>query len=313
MRRSVDPSSVPTAEVHRYLLACVAPRPIAFVGTQDADGRENLAPFSFFNAFGANPPVVAFSPAFRGLDGTSKHTFDNVLETGEFTVSTVSYDMVHRMSYASADWPVDVEEFDAVGFRRSPSTLVSPPGVAESPMFMECRLMKHVPLGNGPGSGQLLIGEVVMFHFHESIFDGPYPDYRSMDLVARMGGPNYARANGDAVFSIPKPGKPGGFIDELPPAIRNSPILTGEDLAQLASVLPAAGIDSIERADIETESLEAELRFGQPARIIEAWMRAIDDGDVLESATTHQMVRRLLVSGNKEIALALLVASETPL
>lgn len=241
--RVIDPEEIPVGEVHRYLLSCIAPRPIAFVGTSDSEGRDNLSPFSFFNAFGANPPTVAFSPAFRGTDGSAKHTFENVLETGEFTVSVVSYDMIERMNLASADWPRDVDEFTAAGFTKAPSTRITPPGVLESPMFMECTLTKHVPLGEGPASGNLLIGQVRMFHIRDSVFEGKYPSIDRLDLVARMGGPYYCRASGDAVFSVAKPVGPGIGYDRLPESVRASRILSANDLGQLAThgSLPTAG------------------------------------------------------------------------
>lgn len=233
--RHIDPATIPIGEVHRYLLSCVAPRPIAFVATRSSDGIVNLSPFSFFNAFGANPPVVAFSPAFRGTDGSSKHTYDNIIETGEFTVSTVSYDMVEQMSLSSADWPREVDEFEASGFTPHSSRVVAPPGVAEAAMFMECTLMHHLSLGNGPASGNLIVGEVKMFHIKESVFVGKYPDIDRLDLVARMGGPNYCRASGDSVFSLAKPSGLGVGYQALPESVKRSVVLTANDTGILAS------------------------------------------------------------------------------
>lgn len=194
----------------------------------------NLSPFSFFNAFGANPPVIAFSPAFRGTDGSAKHSFLNIQETGEFTVSVVSYSMVEQMSLASADWPASIDEFIKAGFTKLPSEKVGPPGVAESPMVMECKLLQHVDLGGKASSGNLMIGEVVMFHIKESVFDGKYMDHNRLDLVARMGGPYYCRASGSAVFELPKPAGLGIGFDGLPDHVRTSHVLTGNHLAKLA-------------------------------------------------------------------------------
>ena len=234
--RSIDPSTVPTGESHRYLLSCVAPRPIAFVGTQNSEGAVNLSPFSFFNAFGANPPVVAFSPAFRGTDGSAKHTFVNIKETEEFTVSVVNYSMVEQMSLASADWPEGVDEFVKAGFTTHPSQKIAPPGVAESPMVMECKLLQHVDLGGDPGSGNLMIGEVLMFHIQEDVFEGKYPHHDKLDLVARMGGPYYCRASGEAVFELAKPSGLGVGFDGLPESVQKSRVLTGNHLGKLAGV-----------------------------------------------------------------------------
>ena len=234
--RSIDPSTVSPGETHRYLLSCVAPRPIAFVGTQNSEGTDNLSPFSFFNAFGANPPVVAFSPAFRGTDGTAKHTFLNIEEIQEFTVSVVSYSMVEQVSLASAEWPEGVDEFVKAGFTKLPSQKIVPPGVAESPMVMECKLLQHVDLGGKAASGNLMIGEVLMFHIQDWVFEGKYPHYEKLDLVARMGGPYYCRATGDAVFELPKPSGLGIGFDGLPESLRNSRVLTGNHLGKLAGV-----------------------------------------------------------------------------
>lgn len=278
--RHIDPQSVPTGEVHRYLLSCVAPRPIAFVGTTDGAGQVNLSPFSFFNAFGANPPTVAFSPAFRGTDGSAKHTYENVLATGEFTVSIVSYGMVEQMNLASADWPRDVDEFDAAGFTRAPSQLITPPGVAESPMFMECTLKQHVPLGDGPASGNLLVGEVRMFHIKESVFDGKYPSIDRLDLVARMGGPFYCRASGDAIFSLAKPAGLGIGYNRLPESIRSSTILSANNIAQLATHPDVPSADQVNeflervRGVAEgrvVDDLDAELRGSDLDRLLTAW------------------------------------------
>jgi flavin reductase (DIM6/NTAB) family NADH-FMN oxidoreductase RutF len=277
--RHIDPDTIPHSESHRYLLTCVAPRPIAFAGTMDADGRPNLAPFSFFNAFGANPPVVAFSPAFRGVDGTPKHTLLNILETKEFTISVVSYSMVEQVSLASSDFPEGVDEFVKAGFTKLPSTKIRPFGVAESPMVMECRLLHHISLGGKAASGNLLVGEVVMFHIRDSVFDGKYPNADRLDLVGRMGGPLYCRASGGAIFTLAKPTHVGVGFDALPEAVRESMILTGNDLAKLAGVerLPEEEIVQgfwAERfpgaEEIISDDVELELRMGDPGRAITA-------------------------------------------
>lgn len=317
--RHIDPSTVPHAESHRYLLSCVAPRPIAFVGTLDTDGRPNLAPFSFFNAFGANPPVIAFSPAFRGVDGTPKHTFLNIKATGEFTVSAVTYSMVEQVSLASSDFETGVDEWIKAGFTKLPSTKIAPPGVAESPFVMECRLLQHIDLGGGPASGNLMIGEVVMFHIKESAFDGKYPSADRLDLVARMGGPLYCRASGPAVFELPKPTHVGVGFDALPAEVRDSTVLTGNDLGRLAG---AASIPERELArerwrtlarelpQTTSDDFEVELRSGSPERALEALIVRMRDtgGSERDAADRHRLAQAFLRAHQVERAWECLLA-----
>jgi flavin reductase (DIM6/NTAB) family NADH-FMN oxidoreductase RutF len=231
-----DPDLLPFSEVHRILLGGVAPRPIAFVSTLDKQGRSNLAPFSFFNAFGVNPPIICFSPAYAGRTGLPKHTFLNLLETGECTVSIVTYDMVFQTSLASSPFAAGVDEFAKAGFTKTQSIKVMPHGVAESPFVMEARLLQHIEFGGKPGSANMLICEVVLLHVKEEVFDEKGSiDPRKMDQVARMGGPWYSRANAD-LFQLPQPLKPLVGIDALPEELKHSSILTGSDLAKLATI-----------------------------------------------------------------------------
>lgn len=285
--RHIDPSTIPHEESHRYLLAGVAPRPIAFVGTASADGVPNLSPFSFFNAFGANPPVIAFSPAYRGTDGAPKHTFLNIKATGEFTVSIVTYSMIGQVSLASSNFAEGVDEWVKSGFTKLPSHRIAPPGVLESPMVMECRLLHHIDLGGRPASGNLMIGEVVMFHIKESAFNGKYLDAERLDLVARMGGPFYCRATGSAIFALPKPTGIGVGFDGLPDDVRLSPWLTGNELARLAgsSRLPTTEAvtsywDHVrERAIHEADDLDIEVRIANAERMEEIAVRMARDGN----------------------------------
>ncbi len=309
--RVIEPTTVPTSEVHRYLLSCVAPRPIAFVASNDGDGRSNLAPFSFFNAFGAAPPVVAFSPAFRGTDGSAKHTLENVLATGEFTISVVSYNMVEQMSLASADWPKGVDEFEVAGFNKVESHVIAPPGVAEAPMFMECVLAEHVSLGDAPGSGNLIIGEVKMFHMREEIFSGKYPDIDRLDLVARMGGPNYCRASGDAVFSLSKPTGLGVGYDAIPESARKSEYLSANDIGILASHSALPNRSQVEAlcsrmttmpARTDGVALETLLHHGTTEELVDLFLAlcaATNGSDDLQPQA-HQIVHALLRSRDAE-------------
>ncbi len=319
--RNIDPSTIPHAEAHRYLLAGVAPRPIAFVGTLDANGQPNLSPFSFFNAFGANPPVIAFSPAFRGSDGTPKHTLLNIKASGEFTVSVVSYSMVEQVSLASGDYAAGVDEFVKSGFTKLPSQKIRPFGVAESPMVMECKLLQHVPLGDGPASGNLLIGEVVMFHIKESAFEGQYLNAERLDLVGRMGGPLYCRASGPAVFTLAKPTKPGIGFDQLPERVRTSRVLTGNELAKLAGVEMLPDTDVVrtfwsEKLDavpaLVPDNFELEMRVGNTDRALEMLAARIHEGESpLEmEIELHRVAQLLLRKGDVERAWDCVLAVE---
>lgn len=236
MKRVFDPKEIPFHETHRLLLGGIAPRPIAFVGSTDKDGRPNLAPFSFFNAFGANPPVICFSPAYSGKTGAPKDTFLNVQETGECTISIVTYDMVHQMSIASAPYERGVDEFVKSGFTKHESHLVKAPGVAESPFIMEAKLLQHVGFGGLPGSANMMICEVLLFHISEEVItDRMAIDPRKMDHVARMGGSWYSRA-AQGLFELSQPTTAANSFDMLPKEILTSSILSGQDIAKLLHI-----------------------------------------------------------------------------
>jgi flavin reductase (DIM6/NTAB) family NADH-FMN oxidoreductase RutF len=239
--RTFDPAELTHQRVHQLLLGGVAPRPIAFVGSVDAEGNANLAPFSFFNAFGANPPVICFSPAFSGKTGAPKDTLLNLLETKECTVSVVTYDMVHQASLASAPYERHVDEFVKAGFTKLPSQKVKAPGVAESPFVMEAKLLHHIDFGGKPAGANMLICEVVLFHIKEEIFtEKDQIDPRKMDQVSRMGGPWYSRA-AHGLFQLVQPATAKHGFDDLPESIRKSPYLSGSDIAKLLDIetLPA--------------------------------------------------------------------------
>jgi flavin reductase (DIM6/NTAB) family NADH-FMN oxidoreductase RutF len=276
--RTILPADLSPIEANALLCGGVAPRPIALASTVSADDIRNLSPFSFFNAFGSNPPTVAFAPNRRGRDGTVKHTYLNAVATGEFVIAAVSYAMLHPMNVASAEWPDGVDEFPKSGLTPLPAQLVKPALVAESPFQMECRLQQVVELGTGPGSGLMLIGEVLAFHVREDCFvDGIlHPD--ALDLVGRNGGAFYTRASGAAVFQVPKPaGKPLGY-DALPEALRASRILTANDLGQLANSpgLPDLGAMARKAGDPEgADALEGALQSALArSDLDEAWRLA---------------------------------------
>ncbi|MGH2565159.1 MAG: flavin reductase family protein, partial [Ginsengibacter sp.] len=218
-----------TTEVQNFLQHAIAPRPICFASTIDADGNINLSPFSFFNLFSTNPPVVIFSPSRRVRDNTTKHTLQNVLEIPEVVINIVSYDMVQQASLSSCEYPKGSDEFIKAGFTKEPSQIVKPPRVKESPVQMECEVIEVKHLGTEGGAGNLIFAEILMIHVNENILgDDGKIDQRKLDLVARLGGNWYARINAENLFEVEKPHTALGIgIDHLPESIKSSGILTG--------------------------------------------------------------------------------------
>ncbi len=224
--------------MHSLLLGAVIPRPIALASTVDKQGNVNLSPFSFFNVFSANPPILIFSPARRGRDNTTKHTYENVKEVPEVVINIVTFAMVEQVSLASCEYPKGVNEFMKAGLTEAASTVVRPPRVAESPIAFECKVNQVIELGTGGAAGNLVICEVLRMHINEEVLD---PDGRinpgKLDAVARMGADFYLRAQGDNIFTVPKPNEKLGIgLDALPEPIRRSTVLTGNDLAKLANL-----------------------------------------------------------------------------
>jgi len=234
---TIDPKEVSTGKLHRYLLGAIGPRPIAFASTIDAEGRPNLSPFSFFNVFGSNPPTLIFSPARRGRDNTVKHTYNNVKSIDEVVINIVNYDIVQQMSLSSTEYAEGVNEFEKAGFSMLKSELVRPFRVAESPVQFECKVKQVIETGQEGGAGNLVICEVLKMHINENILDEDgFIDQHKIDLVARMGGNWYSRAN-LGMFEVPKPLSSLGIgIDAIPAEIRESKTLTGNDLGKLGNV-----------------------------------------------------------------------------
>ncbi len=241
----IIPSSIKTNELHAMLLGAIAPRPICFASTMDKDGNPNLSPFSFFNIFGSNPPTIIFSPARRVRDNTVKHTLENILLNKEVVINVVNYAMVQQTSLASCEYPAGINEFEKAGFTPIPSELIKPFRVKESPVQMECIVREVIATGQEGGAGNLVICEPVMIHINDNILnENGKIDPHKIDLVARMGGDFYCRASGDAVFEVAKPNmKLGIGVDALPLSIRNSNILTGNNLGQLGNVHEMPVID----------------------------------------------------------------------
>jgi len=235
---TIDPKEIPVPKLHHYLLGAVGPRPIAFASTIDKEGHPNLAPFSFFNVFSANPPIMVFSPARSGRTNTTKDTYENVKEVPECVINIVNYNIVEQMSLSSSPYDKDISEFVKAGLTPIKSDLVKPFRVKESPVQFECKVIEVKELGDGGGAGNLVICEVLKIHIDESILDDDNMiDQKKIDLVARMGGNWYCRADENSMFEVIKPVTTKGMgIDEIPEDIRTSKILTGNDLGKLGSV-----------------------------------------------------------------------------
>mgnify|MGYP001820746520 FL=1 len=234
---SIIPSEIATGKLHSYLLGAVGPRPIAFASTIDESGIPNLSPFSFFNVFSANPPILIFSPARRVRNNTTKHTLDNVLKIREVVINIVNYELVQQMSLTSTEYGEKENEFIKAGLTMLDSDLVRPYRVAESPVQFECKVTKVEALGDEGGAGNLVFSEVVKMHLHESILDeNGLIDQFKIDQVARMGGNWYSRAN-KGMFEVPKPlSRLGIGVDNIPEEIRSLEVLTGNDLGLLGNI-----------------------------------------------------------------------------
>lgn len=249
---TINPNESSTPEVHHALLGGIAPRPIAFASTVDKDGKPNLSPFSFFNAFGANPPILIFSPARSGRDNTNKHTFLNIQDVPEVVINMVTFDMAQQMSLASSPYEKGINEFEKSGFTMLDSETIKPYRVKESPIQYECKVIQVIETGDQGGAGNLVICEVTRIHIDEDIldFDGRI-DPNLADLIGRMGGNYYVRTIGDALFEIPKPISSKGIgFDQLPDFIKNSRDWSPAEKAQFAGVekLP-------NEADLKKENL----------------------------------------------------------
>jgi flavin reductase (DIM6/NTAB) family NADH-FMN oxidoreductase RutF len=245
---SVNPKEVKHSLFHSYLVGAIAPRPIAFASTLDKDGNPNLAPFSFFNVFSGNPPILVFSPARSGRTGHHKHTYENIKEYPEVVINVVSYSMVEQTSLASTEYPKGVNEFVKAGFTAIASEMVKPLRVKESPVQLECKVKQVIELGDNPGAGNLIICEVVLMHIDESILDKDnHIDPHKIDLVGRMGANWYVRAANNALFEVQKPNANIGIgYDAIPAHIRNSHLLSGNDLGKLANITAIPAKEEVE-------------------------------------------------------------------
>jgi hypothetical protein len=275
-----------------FLTGAIGPRPIAFASTINADGVPNLSPFSFFNVFSSNPPVLVFSPARRVRDNTTKHTLENVLVVPEVVVNIVNYDMVQQASLASTEYPEGVNEFVKAGFTELASEKIKPPRVKESPVQFECRVTDTIPLGKEGGAGVLVLCEVLVMHIHESVLHDGRIDQNKIKLVGRLGANWYSKGFDDALFEVAKPLTTLGIgIDQLPPSIRLSAVLTGNHLGQLGNVehLPDAA---------------STLHYAQEMRLEDA-LRGMNPTE--KQTLQHKMAAHLLEHGKVEEAWKLLL------
>jgi flavin reductase (DIM6/NTAB) family NADH-FMN oxidoreductase RutF len=292
--RHFDPATLSGQAMQGILTSAIGPRPIAFASTLDADGKPNLSPFSFFNAFGANPPILVFSPARRGRDNTTKHTYENLKRVPEVVINVVNYAMVHQVSLASSDYDAGVNEFEKAGFTMEASSCVKPWRVKESPVQFECKVLQIIETGLQAGAGNLVICEVVQVHIHADVLDDSGKiDPNKIDLVGRLGGEYYCRASGDAIFEVEKPlAKPGIGVDNLPKHAQLSPILTGNDLGKLGN--------------LKQPPTETELKDAKMLPEIQQLFRATTSKEqLLESL--HALARQSIAKGKVYEALTYLM------
>ncbi|MBX2895901.1 MAG: flavin reductase family protein [Cyclobacteriaceae bacterium] len=275
----INPSELPIPKLQAYLQSAVAPRPIAFVSSMDAQGKVNLSPFSFFNMFSMNPPILVFSPSRRVRNNTVKHTLENVVEVDEVVINVVTYAMVQQTSLASCEFAKGVNEFVKSGFTEVKSEWVKPPRVGESPVSFECKVKQIIPLGTEGGAGNLVICQVLLMHVHDNVLDeNNMIDPHKLDAVARMGQNYYSRASGESIFVVPKPNEKIGMgYDLLPEKIKASKILTGNDLGMLANIdqLPPSRVLAANELEACGAGLEAVHQLAQvylkEGKVIEAW------------------------------------------
>lgn len=284
--KTIDPNQIPQQELHHLLLTAVAPRPICFASTIDKKGNVNLSPFSFFNVFSSNPPVMIFSPARRRRDNTTKHTYENILEVKETVINIVNYPIVEQMSLSSTEYDKGINEFIKAGLTQVPSEKVSPPRVGEAPISFECKVDQVIELGKNGGAGNLVIARVVLIHMKEKyINENGFLDTKKLDLVARMGGSWYSRANQSSLFEIPKPIINKGIgIDSLPNEIKKSEVLSANNLGRLGNIEKLPTKDNINKIMI---------KYG-----------LISETSKLK---LHQKAKELLENGDTEEALAILL------
>ncbi|MFV8324323.1 flavin reductase family protein [Flavobacterium sp. ZS1P14] len=281
---SIDPKSIETAKLHGYLQSSVGPRPIAFASTIGVNGIPNLSPFSFFNVFSANPPILIFSPARRVRDNSIKHTLINAEATGEVVINVVNYDMVQQTSLASTEYAEGVNEFIKSGLTPIPSDIVKPFRVKESPVQFECKVTQIIPLGTEGGAGNLILCEVLRIHIAEAILDekGAIDQYK-IDLVSRLGGNWYSRSN-RGLFEVPKPISTLGIgVDAIPDFIKESPVFDGNDLGMLGNIEALPTMEEVSIFVKQNFAVKGVLSSDDQEKVHLEAKKYLDDHDVLSA------------------------------
>ena len=281
---TIDPKSIETAKLQGYLQSSVGPRPIAFASTMDANGNPNVSPFSFFNVFSANPPILIFSPARRVRDNSIKHTLMNVEATREVVINVVNYDMVQQISLASTEYADGVDEFIKSGLTPIPSEAVKPFRVKESPVQFECKVTQIIPLGTEGGAGNLVLCEVVRIHISESVLDenGAIDQYK-IDLVSRLGGNWYSRSN-QGLFEVPKPLSTLGIgVDAIPNFIKESPVFNGNDLGMLGNIEALPTMEEVSIFVKQNFAVKGVLSADDQHKVHLEAKKYLDDEDVLSA------------------------------
>ena len=293
--KTIQPKDLSTPELQALLQGAVAPRPIAFVSSINGAGAVNLSPFSFFNLFSANPPILVFSPSRRVRDKSTKHTLENVLEVPEVVIHVVGHSLVEQMSLASTEYGKGVNEFVKAGLTEVSSNLVAPPRVKEAPLAFECRVNQVISLGEEGGAGNLVICEVLQIHLDERILDasGSIAPLK-LDPVARLGGNWYTKITAESLFQIPKPLTTLGIgVDQIPEEIRFSPVLTGNNLGRLGNVEQLPSKEEVAAFGQTMEVLELKKRFQLDP---ESWLDHL-----------HRWAQEELESGDVELAWKILL------
>jgi flavin reductase (DIM6/NTAB) family NADH-FMN oxidoreductase RutF len=295
--KTINPQEISIGEFHSILLGAIAPRPIAFASTIDLEGKVNLSPFSFFNVFGSNPPILIFSPARRVRGNTQKHSLENVREVPEVVINIVNYAMVEQMSLASTEYDKGINEFIKAGFTPIASELVKPPRVAESPVTFECKVKQIIETGTEGGAGNLIVCEIVLAHIQENILnEAGKIDQHKIDLVGRLGGDWYVRASGNALFEVEKPlAKKGIGVDQIPEKIRLSTILTGNNLGKLGNVEQIPSPAEVQTFAEEINWSELKNQFKNDINALEIYLHQLAQ-NYLANNETEKAWKVLLIS-----------------
>ncbi|PWL39334.1 flavin reductase [Flagellimonas aquimarina] len=296
--KTIDPTVIPQPELHAYLLSAVAPRPICFASTIDPAGNVNLSPFSFFNVFSSNPPVMIFSPSRSGRDNSLKHSHQNIKEIPEVVINIVDYPIVEQMSLSSTAYEKGVNEFIKSGLTQVASEKVKPPRVAEAPVSFECSVQQVIELADTPGAGNLILAKVELIHINEKYLDEHGNlDPLKLDLVGRMGGSWYTRASGNSLFEIPKPLRSKGIgVDQLPESVQNSTVLTGNNLGRLGNLEKLPTPKQVEQIGLDDEiRMLSKKMEGNPEKL---------------KKELHWLSRQMLKDNDTEKALTVLMYAE---